>query len=290
MLRSMTAYGRHEVEIEAGKLIWELRSVNHRYLELALRLPEQFRVLEPGVREFLGKQLKRGKVDVIFRFSPAIAQQTKLQVNRSLATQLQAEAEKLAAEGQNTTAIDAMSILAWPGVIEDRQQMGEDKHLQAHAMQALELALQDYVEARQREGEKIEQMLSQRCQSIAAIVADVRTLRPTVVQRLQDRLRQRLADLDVAAEPARLEQEMVLQAQKLDVVEELDRLDAHLGEMQSIFQRDEPVGRRLDFLIQEFNREANTLASKSADSDTTKHSVELKVLIEQMREQVQNLE
>lgn len=290
MLRSMTAYGRHEVEIEAGKLVWELRSVNHRYLELALRLPEQFRALEPGIREFLGKQLKRGKVDVMFRFTPAGAQQAKLQVNRSLASQLLAEAEKLAAEGQNTAAIDTVSLLAWPGVIQDNQQSGEDKDLQAHAMQALELALQDYVGARQREGEKIERMLSQRCELISAIVVDVRALRPAVVKRLQDRLRLRLADLEVAADPARLEQEMVLQAQKLDVVEELDRLDAHLAEMQSIFKRDEPVGRRLDFLIQEFNREANTLASKSADTDTTKHSVELKVLIEQMREQVQNLE
>lgn len=290
MLRSMTAYGRHEVEIEAGKLVWELRSVNHRYLELALRLPEQFRALEPGIREFLGKQLKRGKVDVMFRFTPAGAQQAKLQVNRSLASQLLAEAEKLAAEGQNTAAIDTVSLLAWPGVIQDNQQSGEDKGLQAHAMQALELALQDYVGARQREGEKIERMLSQRCELISAIVVDVRALRPAVVKRLQDRLRLRLADLEVAADPARLEQEMVLQAQKLDVVEELDRLDAHLAEMQSIFKRDEPVGRRLDFLIQEFNREANTLASKSADTDTTKHSVELKVLIEQMREQVQNLE
>lgn len=290
MLRSMTAYGRHEVEIEAGKLVWELRSVNHRYLELALRLPEQFRVLEPGVREFLGKQLKRGKVDVMLRFTPAAIQQQQLQVNHTLASQLLAEAEKLAAQGQNTSSIDTVSILAWPGVIQDNQQSSEDKHLQAHAMRALELALQDYVAARQREGEKIEQMLSQRCETISTIVKDVRSLRPAVVQRLQDRLRQRLADLDIAADPARLEQEMVLQAQKLDVVEELDRLDAHLAEMQAIFKREEPVGRRLDFLIQEFNREANTLASKSADSDTTKHSVELKVLIEQMREQVQNLE
>ncbi len=288
MLRSMTAYGRHETETETGKLVWELRSVNHRYLELGLRLPEQFRALEPTVREFLGKQLKRGKVDVTLRFSPAERHDVNLSINRELANRLLAEAESLTRNAASSVAVDAMSILSWPGVVQERQQ--EDKRQQESAMEALQLALQDYIAAREREGRKIEDMLQKRCATITAIVAEVRELRPAVVERLQERLRQRLADVEIDADPARLEQELVLQAQKLDVVEELDRLDAHLAEMQSIFNRDEPVGRRLDFLIQEFNREANTLGSKSADSDTTRHTVELKVLIEQMREQVQNLE
>lgn len=288
MLRSMTAYGRHETEAETGKLVWELRSVNHRYLELALRLPEQFRSLEPSVREYLGKQLKRGKVDVMLRFTPAAKQEVDLSLNRDLAERLLAEAESLAQSTKSKVAVDAMSILSWPGVLQERQD--ENKRQQTEVMQALQLALQDYIDAREREGSKIEDMLQARCSNITTIVREVRELRPAVVQRLQKRMRQRFADLDIEADPARLEQEMVLQAQKLDVVEELDRLDAHLAEMQSIFKRDEPVGRRLDFLIQEFNREANTLGSKSADSDTTRHTVELKVLIEQMREQVQNLE
>lgn len=288
MLRSMTAYGRHEAQSETGKLVWELRSVNHRYLELALRLPEQFRALEPSIREYLGKQLKRGKVDVMLRFTPVARREVDLSINRELADRLLAEAESLAQNATHSVAVDALSILSWPGVVQERQD--EDKRQHAEVMQALELALQDYVGAREREGNKIEDMLQTRCTTIAAIVAEVRELRPAVVKRLQDRLRQRLVDLEIETEPARLEQEMVLQAQKLDVVEELDRLDAHLAEMQSIFKRDEPVGRRLDFLLQEFNREANTLGSKSADNDTTRHTVELKVLIEQMREQVQNLE
>jgi len=294
MLRSMTAYGRHELESGSGTLVWEIRSVNHRYLELGFRLPERLRSIEPKARELLGKRLKRGKVEAILRFTPSSTEEVELSVNRPLADALASEASRLAAgigdaAGASVSAnVDTLRILSWPGVVAEKQ--GLDETLQASALDALQKSLEDYLDARGREGSKIETMLRERCDAIESIVVQLRKIRPAVIEKQQVKLRQRMEELAIDADAGRLEMELVLQAQKLDIDEELDRLDAHLGELRAILERKEPVGRRLDFLIQEFNREANTVGSKAADSDSTNCTVELKVLIEQMREQVQNIE
>lgn len=284
----MTAYGRHQSNSEVGEIVWEIRSVNHRYLELSLRLPEPLRSIEPLVRSKLTERLGRGKIDASLRYVATESGKAALAVNHDLARSIIVEAEAVGAEVKNAAAIDPLAILAWSGVVSEEKI--EHTQLQEQAMNCLDQALDDYMAARGREGEKLVDMLSARCQSISEIVARLRTHRPSVVKQLQDKLRNRISELKIEVDQHRLEQELVFHAQKLDVSEELDRLDAHVGEMGNIFKRDEPVGRRLDFLMQEFNREANTLGSKSGDSETTALVVDLKVLIEQMREQVQNLE
>lgn len=288
MLRSMTAYGRKSAQNEFGEMTWEMRSVNHRYLELSFKLPDEFRTLEPLAREKISALLKRGKVDVFMRLQAPADLDGGINIDDKLALDVLKAAERLKQASSHCGDIDPLRILAWPGVV---AKMPRDaKQLEVHAMRLLEETLDDYIGAREREGEKTRVMLIERCDQIETIVADVRKLRPAVVARLNEKLRAKLDQLNLDLDPGRLEQELVFAAQKLDVDEELDRLDAHIDEMRKIFKRNEPVGRRLDFLIQEFNREANTLGAKSADSDTTGFSVELKVLIEQMREQVQNLE
>ena len=288
MLKSMTAYGRHQSATDAGEFLWEIRSVNHRYLELSLRLPEVIRFIEPVIRNRLTERLNRGKVDATLRYRAEAAEQSKVVVNSALAGEVISSAISLVPDSVAATPIDPMAVLAWPGVVSD--QVAEENALQQHAVSALDAALDDYLEARGREGQRLAALLEERCRSIADIVARLRELRPQVVQRQQQKLRARIEELSAEVDQQRLEQELVFHAQKLDVDEELDRLSAHIDEMRSIFSREEPVGRRLDFLMQELNREANTLGSKSHDSETTNHTVELKVLIEQMREQVQNLE
>ena len=284
----MTAYGRHQSNSDDGEILWELRSVNHRYLELSLRLPEPLRSIEPLVRSRLTERLGRGKIDASLRYVAAESGTAALTVNHDLARSLIKEAEAVGAGAENPGSIDPLAVLAWPGVVSEKKT--EDSELQEQAMACLDSALDDYMAARAREGQKLVEALEARCQSISAIVAKLRTHRPAVVQHLQDKLRNRISELKMEVDQHRLEQELVFHAQKLDVSEELDRLDVHVSEMENIFKRDEPVGRRLDFLMQEFNREANTLGSKSGDGETTALVVELKVLIEQMREQVQNLE
>ncbi len=288
MLKSMTAFGRNHSTTDAGEFLWEIRSVNHRYLELSLRLPEVMRFMEPVVRSRLTERLNRGKVDATLRYRAVTADQRSVVVNHTLAADIVASAVSLVPDTVAATAIDPMAVLAWPGVVSD--QVAEENTLQQHAINALDAALDDYLEARGREGQRLKVLLQERCQRIESIVTRLRELRPLVVERQTQKLRKRIEELSVEVDQQRLEQELVFHAQKLDVDEELDRLSAHVDEMQNIFNRDEPVGRRLDFLMQELNREANTLGSKSHDSETTNLTVELKVLIEQMREQVQNLE
>lgn len=288
MLKSMTAFGRHQSTTDAGEFLWEIRSVNHRYLELSLRLPDIMRFMEPVVRSRLTERLHRGKVDATLRYRPVTSDQSTVLVNKALADEVISSAIGLIPESVEAAAIDPMAVLAWPGVVSD--QVAQENTLQKHTMTALDVALDDYLEARGREGQRLTVLLAERCRSISEIVTRLRELRPLVLERQQQKLRKRIEDLSVEVDQQRFEQELVFHAQKLDVDEELDRLAAHMEEMQSIFTRDEPVGRRLDFLMQELNREANTLGSKSHDSETTNYTVELKVLIEQMREQVQNLE
>jgi uncharacterized protein (TIGR00255 family) len=287
MLRSMTAFASAESDIAQGTLSIEIRSVNHRYLELGLRLPEEMRSLEPQVRERVASRLSRGKVDLGMRYKAAPAPASAIALDDALVARLAETAQSLAARFPQLN-VDFVSLLAWPGVILDRE--ADQESLRAAALAVLDSALGQMVASREREGERLGGFLRERLDAIEAIVADVRRHLPDVRTALRARFDARLAELKQPLEPGRMEQEIVLQLQRIDVDEELDRLTAHIAEAKRTLGLKEAVGRRLDFLMQEFNREANTLGSKAADPRTTNAAVELKVLIEQMREQVQNLE
>ncbi|MDO6461343.1 YicC/YloC family endoribonuclease [Granulosicoccaceae sp. 1_MG-2023] len=289
MLKSMTAYGRKEISGEWGTLTWEIRSVNHRYLDISLRMPEELRTIEPDVRELLAERLKRGKLEVGLRLRSKDDAPGELQIHTDLARQVITACQELIDNDMRSHApLDPMDVLRWPGVV--GQPEPDYKPVQQAALSLLDEALNDFIASREREGEKIAGMLTRRCDEISTIVGKVRERRPQVLEKLREKWLARIAEIDVQVDPQRLEQEVVFAANKLDVDEELDRLEAHVSELHNVLKRKEPVGRRLDFLIQEFNREANTLGSKSADAQTTALSVDLKVLIEQMREQVQNVE
>ncbi|MGB5292698.1 MAG: YicC/YloC family endoribonuclease [Lysobacterales bacterium] len=289
MIRSMTGFARVEQQYEFGRLIWEMRSVNHRYLDYGLRLPEEFRPLESDIRTCLGQYLSRGKIEATLRFNAekgAIA--SKLELNTGLARELLAvhgELAELAGPGQQA---DASRLIKWPGLIEEKRP--DPAPLQAAAMELLIDAAQELQAGRGREGEQMSNAIRERLEGIANITANIRTWLPEIRAALKQKLLDRVADLPLPLEPGRVEQEVVMLSQKIDVDEELDRLDAHVEEVYRVLELTEPVGRRLDFLMQEFNRESNTLSSKSIDQRTTQAAVDLKVLIEQMREQVQNIE
>jgi uncharacterized protein (TIGR00255 family) len=289
MIHSMTAFARCEQRTELGELIWELRSVNHRYLEPSLRLPEELRQLEGSVRERLGQLLSRGKIDASLRFKPSTASQGNIEINQRVAAQLLAAADHLNQQlGRQLEPPSLMQLLQWPGVVE--QQQTDLSPLLEQALALLNEALAQLIANRQREGVQLAELIRQRCSALRGQVGRVKQQMPEVIQAQRSRLQERLNELQGELEPGRLEQELVILAQRLDVDEEMDRLLAHLHEVESVIQRREPVGRRLDFLMQELNREANTLSSKSNDLVITQCGVEMKVLIEQMREQVQNIE
>jgi len=289
MIQSMTGFASAERQLPDGRLCWEIRSVNHRYLETSLRLPEDFRSLEPMVREQLGAQLGRGKVDVGLRFNRSENTGAGgLALNTELATQLiTMHAQLVEVTGlKQLASLD--TLLRWPGMVSETQQDNESLHQEALAL--LAEAIAGLKDARRREGEKLVSVIRERLDNVAGLVTQVRGLLPEIREGLKTRLLTRLADLPMPLDPGRLEQEVAILVQKIDVDEELDRLDAHVSETRRVLKLNEPVGRRLDFLMQEFNRESNTLSSKSIDSRSTQAAVELKVLIEQMREQVQNIE
>ena len=288
MLKSMTAFSRKESVSDWGTMVWEMRSVNHRYLDISIRLADELRLIEPQVREKIGKKLSRGKVEVSLRFKPSQKVSSQIIVNEELAAQVADAARSIQALTGTNEAISASEVLRWPGVV--GQAETDPGPLQQLGLDLFDVALEDYIDTRKREGEKTADMLEERCAGIDSIVAQVKTLRPQAIERQHAKLMSRIEELNIEHDTGRLEQELVYIAQRLDVEEELDRLTAHLSELRDILKRKEPVGRRLDFLVQEFNREANTLSSKSADAETTALSVDLKVLIEQMREQVQNIE
>jgi uncharacterized protein (TIGR00255 family) len=287
MLRSMTAFASAEAETGHGSLTIELRSVNHRYLELGLRLPEELRALETAMRERVAAKLSRGKVDLGLRWKPTAASAAEIAVDEDLIARLADTAQMLAAKFPQLH-VDFASLLGWPGVLRD--QGADQESLRESALALLDATLDEMVAARAREGERLGGFMRERLDGIERIVAEVRAHMPEVRVAMRTRFDTRLAELKQPLEPGRIEQEVVLQLQRIDVDEELDRLSAHIGEARRVFGLKEAVGRRLDFLMQEFNREANTLGSKAADPRTTNAAVELKVLIEQMREQVQNLE
>lgn len=288
MIKSMTAFARRELKSEAGTLTCELRGVNHRYLDVALRLPDELRALEGVLREKAAAALQRGRLECQFRYQPTEAEVVGLAVNESLVRALIGAARRIESLMSNPARMTAIELLRWPGIVREPER--DLTPLMAQAIELFETALTDLVEARRREGARLEELIRTRCDAIRELVAQVRIRRPQVLAAVRERLAARVAELKVEADPGRLEQELAFIAQKLDVDEELDRLDGHLQELRDVLARDEPVGRRLDFLMQEFNREANTLSSKSADLATTQAAVELKVLIEQTREQVQNVE
>ena len=288
MLRSMTAFARREQPSAWGAITWELRSVNHRYLETTLRLPEALRGLESPARERIGAALSRGKVEGTLKLQAAGAAATAITLNFPLVERLLDVAAELEHKMGPGTGLRLIDVLRWPGVVDETEPDLDE--IRAAVLGALDAALAELIATREREGQRTAELLRQRCEAVRSQVARVRARRPEVLARWRDKLLSRLADIPADADAGRLEQELVLIAQRLDVDEELDRLDTHLDEIQAVFERPEPVGRRLDFLMQELNREANTLSSKAADADTTRAAVELKVLIEQMREQIQNIE
>jgi uncharacterized protein (TIGR00255 family) len=289
MIRSMTAFASIERQESFGRVSWEIRSVNHRYLEVGMRLPEEFRVLEPRVREVLSQYVSRGKIDASLRFVPGSgADGPALKLNKGLSQRLLTLHGELKSASALDQQPDLLSLMRWPGVVEEEAPNPEPLHEAAMAL--LAEAAADLKAGRGREGQQMDAAIRERLSGISQWVDAIRQWLPEIREALREKLIGRIADLPQPLEPGRLEQEVAFLAQKIDVDEELDRLDAHVTEGLRVLELDEPVGRRLDFLMQEFNRESNTLSSKSIDSRTTKAAVELKVLVEQMREQVQNIE
>lgn len=288
MIRSMTAFARRERTDEWGTAYWELRSVNNRYLDVAPRLPEEVRAVESTVRERVRARLARGKVDCTLRLSLGASRDAHLDLDLDLARRVADATREIDGLLHDPARVSAIDVLRWPGVVQT--QSPDVDALGKAVIELLDLALDELVTSREREGQHIAGLLVQRCDEIEAITVAVRKRLPEILEACRQRLRERLIELVEQLNEERIEQEIAMVAQKTDVAEELDRLDAHVREVRRVLDKEEPAGRRLDFLMQELNREANTLGSKSIDTETTRASVDLKVLIEQMREQIQNVE
>ncbi|MGR6871801.1 YicC/YloC family endoribonuclease [Pseudomonas sp. HK3] len=286
-MHSMTAFARTDLQTDTGSFTWEIRSVNSRYLELHFRLPDTLRAVEAQVREVLRQKLSRGKVECSLKFSAQAGSQG-MNVNEALVNQLNDAADHVHSLIGPGNALDALEILKWPGVL--MQPALDNQAIEQDAMKAFDAALNQLIDMREREGAALAQFIDQRIAGISEQVEKVKTLLPQILTAQREALLNKLTDLKLQVEPDRFEQEMVIVLQKADVDEELDRLEAHLEEVARILKQQGAVGRRLDFMMQELNREANTLSSKSISHLTTQIAVELKVLIEQMREQVQNIE
>ena len=288
MLHSMTGFARESAETDIGTLTWEIRAVNHRYLDVQFRLPEDLRPKEQALRQQASAVLGRGKVECALFFRRAFNQENELRVDTDLVELIGHRISDLTAKLPNVAAVNPIEILRWPGVV---QQVELDvEPLFDAAAELLDRTLAAITEMRASEGARIAGMLESRCEEIAKIAQSVRERMPEVLAATRAKQQEKIDALDVDADPARLEVELALVTTKLDVDEELDRLESHLVEIRDAMAADKPVGRRLDFLMQELNREANTLGSKSADTETSRAAVDLKVLIEQMREQIQNVE
>jgi uncharacterized protein (TIGR00255 family) len=288
MTSSMTAFTRQQSEQDWGSLTWEIRSVNHRYLETSVRLPDIFRGLENQIRERVRKSMSRGKVECQLRYNAQEGAGGSIAINEELVQQLLQANRNIQQLLGEQHPLNSMELLRWPGVIAE-QQLDHDA-LESAALSLFRQALDDLIATREREGNDLEGFLEQRIDSIRELVATLREKMPQILIAQRQSLHDKLQDLQVELEPTRLEQEIALLAQKADVDEELDRLDSHLGEVERVLKASGQKGRRLDFLMQELNREANTLSSKSIVVESTRGAVEMKVLIEQMREQIQNIE
>ena len=288
MIRSMTAFSRKEMKAPWGTLSWELRSVNHRYLEISPRLPDTLRDLENPVREKLRQGLDRGKVECTLRLKAENIVPGKIDINEQFVKQLLEAAHRISALTGESASLSAATLLNWPGVVQTPET--DQSEIQQVALALFESTLQDFVTSREREGTQLQQIILERLDKIDDQVAIVRGQLPSILQAQKDKLLARLAEINANPDKDRLEQELVYMAQKADVDEELDRLTTHVREVRRSLKQGGACGRRLDFLMQELNREANTLGSKSVHTLTTQVAVELKVLIEQMREQIQNIE
>jgi len=297
MVKSMTAYAHCEKEVmpadlnhpEKVNISWEMRSVNHRYLDVSLNLPDKLNAYENSFKEQVRNKLGRGKIDIKLEVSSLDSETAdEIPLNKEKIRALLSARHMLEAISKKPVTLSGMDILNWPGVLEAKT-TNSDAYLD-EIQTLLNTTLDEMIANREAEGLRLATMIKARCAQVIDLVKAVQKRRPLVIQALRDRMLKKLEEIDVSADPNRLEQEMVFQAQRLDVDEELDRINSHIAEVTDVLARDEPIGRRLDFLMQELHREANTLAAKSNDSDTTKAAVELKVLIEQMREQVMNIE
>ncbi|KGJ92545.1 YicC/YloC family endoribonuclease [Colwellia psychrerythraea] len=287
MIYSMTAFSRIEIKGDWGNAVWEIRSVNQRFLETYFRLPEQFRGIEPVLRERFRKQLNRGKVECNLRFNANPANKSELALNEKLALQLIQHANWVNEQTLNSQ-VNPLEVMRWPGVMEAPE--NDMSAIQAELLAAFDQALKDFIAARASEGENLKAMIEQRLDAIANEADKVAAHMPDVIAWQRNRIIEKFTDAKIDLDSGRVEQELVLLAQKMDVAEELDRLNSHVTETKKILNKGGAQGRRLDFMMQEFNREANTLGSKSINTDITASAVELKVLIEQMREQIANIE
>jgi uncharacterized protein (TIGR00255 family) len=283
----MTGFARRERQFPWGLLAWELKTVNHRFLEMGCRLPEEFRAAEAEFRQAIAASVRRGKVECALHFRPAVLAGA-IEVDADLLSSLTQRAQQIAAQAGSAARIDALDLLRWPGVIRDGTRDHAPMIAAAHAL--LAEALAELARFRDSEGGRLRDALEQRCGALVEFAARVADRLPEVRARMRAKLLERIAALVAEVDHQRLEQELAILAQRLDIDEELDRLRGHVTEVRKTFGGAEPAGRRLDFLMQELNREANTLSSKSQDIETTRAAVDMKVLIEQMREQVQNIE
>ena len=288
MVHSMTAFSRQQLEREWGSLTWEIRSVNHRYLEPNIRLPENFRSLENPIRKQLRDKLYRGKIECQLKLRTVEANKIDWQLNLDLISQLTKANSEINNNIGGEYQLSSLDILKWPGVISD--QSIDEEIFNKEAMGLFEKALDDLMVVREREGASLRDAILKRIASIQGIIDSIQAKMPFIILKQKENLLNKLEELKTEFEPTRLEQEIAVLAQKADVDEELDRLNSHLQEVKRVLDSSGQIGRRLDFLMQELNREANTLSSKSIVVETTQNAVELKVLIEQMREQIQNIE
>lgn len=288
MIRSMTAFGSSENTSESFAIRWEIRSVNHRYLDINLRLPDNLRALEPDIRSAISKKFKRGKLDCVLTSHRQISDDEAVGVNLSQIKLLLAATEQVESIMTAPLGYSALEIMKWPGVKVEPDV--DTEQLSRETLSVLQMALVALLEAREREGAQLAVLIGERCALLREQVANIRAQLPQLADNVRSKLKSRLEELHTTVEPVRFEQEVVMLLYKMDIDEEVDRLATHIDELLRVIKQNEPIGRRLDFLLQEMNREANTLGSKSTEITTTQAAVEMKVLIEQMREQVQNIE
>ncbi len=288
MTKSMTAFVRVQGQGEIGQFVWEVRSVNHRYLDTSFKMSDRFRELEAGMREVMSKYLKRGKVDCSLRYQQDSVLPDTLQVNEEVLKQLQKTHQQIQKTFNDPVSLNLNDVLRWPGVMQIEEK--DQATIQAELLKLFRQAIVEFDAIREREGNQLAKLLEQRLDEIKKQIQKAQDVLPKILELQREKLMKKFEEAKVELDPERLAQEMIFVAQKLDVSEELDRLIVHADETGHILKSDKPCGRRLDFLMQEFNREANTLGSKSISEVTTSVSLELKVLIEQMREQVQNIE
>ena len=288
MIHSMTAYGRTEDKKNDNSIACEIRTINHRYLEISIRMPEELRSLEQKIRENISQKLKRGKIDCNIRIDKNTSKNDPLLINQDVLKKVIDAAENTSINLSNPSALSALDLIQWPGVLE--KDSLEPTKINKSILKLLGQTLDVVIDTRKREGEKIKKMLVQRCSKIKKIVSNTQKKMPMIQKKLREKLKQRAKELVNELDNDRLEQELLFISQKMDIAEEIDRLLAHTEEVERVLDQSGPIGRRLDFLMQELNRESNTLGSKSNHLHTSNASVELKVLIEQMREQIQNIE